>query len=100
LAVDRCIDRHAGLIENGAACGIDVANVGKVEPLAPPLPVVDVQKREAVREDIDLAIRHGDRTDSGLHVTRLCTEAALGAPARAQEQETPLKVGPTKVPCR
>ena len=26
------------------------------------------------REDIDLAIRHGDGTDSGLHVTRLCTE--------------------------
>src|SRR5436190_9694023 len=26
------------------------------------------------REDIDLAIRHGDGTASGLHVTRLCTE--------------------------
>src|SRR6476661_1251424 len=26
------------------------------------------------REDIDLAIRHGDGTDSGLHVTRLRTE--------------------------
>jgi len=26
------------------------------------------------REDIDLAIRHGDGTESGLHVTRLCTE--------------------------
>src|SRR5260370_26970344 len=48
LAVDRRIDRHAGLIENGAAGGVDVANVGKVEPLAPPLPVVDVQKRETV----------------------------------------------------
>ena len=48
LAVDRRIDRHAGLIENGAAGGVDVANVGKVEPLAPPLPVVDVQKRESV----------------------------------------------------
>src|SRR5207245_4635427 len=48
LAVDRRIDRHAGLIENGAAGGVDVANVGNVEPLAPPLPVVDVQKRESV----------------------------------------------------
>src|SRR5262245_23059748 len=26
------------------------------------------------REDIDLAIRHGDGTAAGLHVTRLCTE--------------------------
>src|SRR5881275_830553 len=26
------------------------------------------------REDVDLAVRHGDGTDSGLHVTRLCTE--------------------------
>src|SRR5216683_3262273 len=26
------------------------------------------------REDIDLAIRHGDGTASGLHVTRLCAE--------------------------
>jgi LysR family glycine cleavage system transcriptional activator len=26
------------------------------------------------REDIDLAIRHGDGTTAGLHVTRLCTE--------------------------
>jgi LysR family glycine cleavage system transcriptional activator len=26
------------------------------------------------REDIDLAIRHGERTASGLHVTRLCAE--------------------------
>lgn len=26
------------------------------------------------REDIDIAIRHGDRTTSGLHVTRLCVE--------------------------
>jgi len=26
------------------------------------------------REDIDLAIRHGDGTAPGLHVTRLCTE--------------------------
>src|SRR6266550_1360552 len=26
------------------------------------------------REDIDLAIRHGDGTAGGLHVTRLCTE--------------------------
>ncbi len=26
------------------------------------------------REDIDLAIRHGDGTASGLHITRLCTE--------------------------
>src|SRR5919205_2163843 len=26
------------------------------------------------REDIDLAIRHGDGTAAGLHITRLCTE--------------------------
>ena len=26
------------------------------------------------REDIDLAVRHGDGTEPGLHVTRLCTE--------------------------
>src|SRR5262249_56438889 len=48
LAVDRRIDRHAGLVENGAARGVDASNAGKVEPLAPALPVVDVQKRESV----------------------------------------------------
>ena len=26
------------------------------------------------REDIDLAVRHGDGTAAGLHVTRLCAE--------------------------
>ncbi|MFN0305575.1 MAG: transcriptional regulator GcvA [Burkholderiales bacterium] len=29
------------------------------------------------REDVDLAIRHGDGQASGLHVTRLCTEALI-----------------------
>jgi LysR family glycine cleavage system transcriptional activator len=31
------------------------------------------------REDIDLAVRHGDGTDSGLHVTRLCAEELFPA---------------------
>src|SRR5712692_10908557 len=33
-----------------------------------------LQHVDFAREDIDLAVRHGDGTDSGLHVTRLCTE--------------------------
>jgi hypothetical protein len=37
------------LVENGAACGVDVRNAGKVEPLAPALPVVDVQQRESAQ---------------------------------------------------
>jgi hypothetical protein len=48
LAIDRCIDRHAGLIENGAAYGVDASDAGKVEPLAPALPIIDVQERESV----------------------------------------------------
>src|SRR5262252_5158542 len=31
------------------------------------------------REDIDLAIRHGDGTAAGLHVTRLCMEELFPA---------------------
>ena len=31
------------------------------------------------REDIDLAVRHGDRAASGLHVTRLCAEELFPA---------------------
>ena len=33
-----------------------------------------LQHVDFAREDIDLAVRHGDGTESGLHVTRLCTE--------------------------
>jgi LysR family transcriptional regulator, glycine cleavage system transcriptional activator len=33
-----------------------------------------MQHVDFAREDIDLAIRHGDGTDTGLQVTRLCTE--------------------------
>src|SRR6516162_1476110 len=48
-AVDRRIDRHAGLVENGAACGVDAGNADKVEPLPPALPVVDVQQRKSAQ---------------------------------------------------
>src|SRR5262245_772936 len=33
-----------------------------------------LQHADFAREDIDLAIRHGDGTASGLHITRLCAE--------------------------
>ncbi|MGB6586894.1 MAG: transcriptional regulator GcvA, partial [Pseudolabrys sp.] len=33
-----------------------------------------LQHVDFAREDIDLAIRHGDGNESGLHVTRLCAE--------------------------
>jgi len=47
LPIDRCIDRHACLIENRAAGRVDADCTGKIEPLAPTLPIADVQEREA-----------------------------------------------------
>jgi LysR family transcriptional regulator, glycine cleavage system transcriptional activator len=38
-----------------------------------------LQHIDFAREDIDLAIRHGDGTASGLHVTRLCAEELFPA---------------------
>jgi len=42
------IDRHAGLVENGAAGEIHILDAGKVEPLIPILPIVDVQELDLV----------------------------------------------------
>jgi hypothetical protein len=47
LAVHCRIDRHAGMVDNGAAGGVHAGNAGKVEPLAPALPIADVQERES-----------------------------------------------------
>jgi LysR family transcriptional regulator, glycine cleavage system transcriptional activator len=38
-----------------------------------------IQHIDFAREDIDLAIRHGDGTANGLHVTRLCAEELFPA---------------------
>ena len=47
LSIDRRIDRHACVIENRTARRVHALNAGKVEPLAPTLPLADVQKRES-----------------------------------------------------
>src|SRR5262249_42150462 len=47
LAIDCRIDRHTGVIDHGTARRVHAGHADKVEPLAPTLPIADVEEREA-----------------------------------------------------
>ena len=88
-ALDRIADGTARLLQRQSSGALTVSTspnfatkwlVHRLGHFAAEHPEIDLrvsasfQHVDLVREDVDLAIRHGDGVANGLHITKLCTE--------------------------